>query len=54
MISEFGAFPIYIYIFGHVLCRILVPQPGIEHTPPALEAQILNHWATREVPGTFP
>ena len=27
---------------------ILVPQPGIEPTPPALEAQSLNHW-TREV-----
>ena len=30
---------------------ILVPQPGIEPQPPALEAQILNHWPTREVPG---
>ena len=28
----------------------LVPQPGIELVPPELEAQSLNHWATREVP----
>ena len=30
-------------------CMVLVPQPGIEHTPPALGAQSLNHWTTREV-----
>ena len=29
---------------------ILVPQPGIEPVPPALEAWILNHWTAREVP----
>ena len=27
---------------------ILVPQPGIELKPPAVEAQSLNHWPTRE------
>ena len=31
-------------------CRILVPRPGIEPMPPALEVWILNHWITREVP----
>ena len=31
-------------------CGILVPQPGIEPVPPALEAQSLNHWTAREVP----
>ena len=31
-------------------CRILVPRPGIEPTPPAVEAQNLHHWTTREVP----
>ena len=31
-------------------CGILVPQPGIEPVPPAVEARILNHWTTREVP----
>ena len=25
------------------------PWPGIEPIPPAMEAQILNHWTTREV-----
>ena len=29
---------------------ILVPWPGIEPAPSALEAQNLNYWATREVP----
>ena len=28
----------------------LVPQPGIEPGPPALGAQSLTHWTTREVP----
>ena len=27
----------------------LVPQPGIEPRPPALEVQSLSHWGTREV-----
>ena len=29
---------------------ILVPQPGIESIPPALEVQNLNHWTIGEVP----
>ena len=33
----------------HVACDILVPWPGIKPTSPALEAQCLNHWITREV-----
>ena len=33
----------------HAACGILVPQPGIKPTPPALEAQSLNHWTAREV-----
>ena len=31
----------------------LVPQPGIELMPPALEAWSLNHWTAREVPKDF-
>ena len=31
-------------------CRILVPHPRIEPTPPALELQSLNLCTTREVP----
>ena len=31
--------------------RILVPQPGMEPIPPALEGgKSLNHWTTREAP----
>ena len=30
-------------------CRILVPQPGTKPTLPAVEAQSLNHWTSREV-----
>ena len=39
-----------ISFFGYVACLVSVPQPGIEHMPPALEAQNLNHWTNREVP----
>ena len=31
------------------VCRILVPLPMTEPLLPALEAQGLNHWVTREV-----
>ena len=31
-------------------CGILVPEPGIESVPPAVEAQSLNHWTATEVP----
>ena len=34
-------------------CGILVPQPGIETTPLAVEAWSLNHWTIREVPRIF-
>ena len=30
--------------------RILIPQPGIESVPPAVEAWSLNRWVTREDP----
>ena len=30
---------------------ILVPHPGIEPAPPAVEAWSLNHQTAREVPG---
>ena len=29
---------------------ILVPHPGIRSVSPALEAQSLNHWTSREFP----
>ena len=34
----------------HAACGILVSQSGIELLSPALEAQRLNHWTTKEVP----
>ena len=32
---------------------ILVPQPGIKSTPPAVEVKSLNHWTFREVLGRY-
>ena len=40
----------HFFFFCCVACGILVPRPGIELVPPALEAWVLNHWTTREVP----
>ena len=34
----------------HAAYRILVPRPGMESMPPAVEAQSLNHWPAEEVP----
>ena len=34
----------------HIACGILVPWPGIEPVPPAVEARSPNHWTTREFP----
>ena len=31
-------------------CGVLVPRPGIEPVPPALEVCGLNRWTTSEVP----
>ena len=33
--------------------EILVLQPGVKHVPPAVELRSLNHWTTRQVPGTI-
>ena len=35
-------FLFYVLVFGHEACGVLAPQPGIEHTPPALEVQVLT------------
>ena len=35
----------------NTVCGILVPGPEIESVPPTVEAQVLNHWTTREVLG---
>ena len=38
--------------FGHEACRILAPPPGIEPACPCTERWSLNHWTTREGPGS--
>ena len=52
VIMFFQHAPIIINFFWLHLeaCGILVPWPGIEHMPPALGAQGLNHRMVREVP----
>ena len=50
---SFSSPPTPIFWLCHVACRILVPPSGIKPVPPAVEAQILNHWTTREVPLLF-
>ena len=43
-----------LFIFGHALgLWDLVPRPGIESAPAALEVQSCNHWTTREAPTFF-
>ena len=42
---------VFIYFCLHnAACEILVPRPGIEPMPSAVEGRSLNHWTTREVP----
>ena len=38
------------FLAGCTACGTLVPQPGIEPMPPALEAQSLNHWIAGKSP----
>ena len=37
----------------HRVCGILVPQPGTEPAPLALEVWSFNHWTAREVPWSW-
>ena len=52
-ICEADAFLPFLFLFCfcmlHAACRILVPTPGMEPVPPAVEAQSPNHWTGREV-----
>ena len=56
--EPFTGSPAYLFIFilflffDWVACRILVPWPGVEPMPPAVEAWHPNHWAAREVPSS--
>ena len=40
----------FVFWLHHAACRVLVPQQGIKPASPALEAQSLNRWTTKEVP----
>ena len=40
----------FFFLTAPSTCEILVPQPGTEPGPPALEAWSLNHWTTKEIP----
>ena len=48
----FGCTGSLVAAYGTFSCDMwdLVPEPGIERRPPALGAQSLSHWTTREVP----
>ena len=43
-------FCLFFFWLHYAAWEILVPPRGIKPVPPALEAQILNHWTTRAVP----
>ena len=38
------------FFFGLPVCGILIPPPGVEPVPLALEGQSPNHWTTRKFP----
>ena len=40
----------FFFSLHRAACRILVPWPGMEPTPPAVEAQSPNYWTARQVP----
>ena len=43
---------VFVFVFGlcHTACEILVPWPGIEPEPLAVNVQRPNHWTAREFP----
>ena len=42
----------YLFCWTSQHVGILVPQPGIEPVSPELQAENLNNWTTKEVPGS--
>ena len=46
-------FKVYSFLGGHIVCGILVSQPGIEPRPMAVKAQSLNHRITKEFPEVY-
>ena len=50
-ISFFERILFYLFFWPqHAGILSVVPRPGIEPVPPAVEARSLNHWTAREVP----
>ena len=47
-LAEKVIFILLLYLKNFLAMPHLVPQPGIEPEPPALEAQSLNHWTPRK------
>ena len=48
-----NSFHVFFSLFPVLAHGIPVLRPGIEPTPPALEAQCPNHWTAREVPSSL-
>ena len=42
-VNQLTFFPLPPFWPHHMICRVLVPQPGIEPGPPTVEGQSLNH-----------
>ena len=44
------SFTSFFFLLHRTACGTLVPRPGIEPIPSAVEAQSLNYWTAREAP----
>ena len=55
VVEQFFFFSFLFFFFwpSRTAHGILVPRPGIEPLPPAVEAPSLNHRTAREVPANF-
>ena len=52
--TRFATYFSFLFFWPHcVVHGILVPRPGIEPMPPAVEAQSPNQWTALEVPATY-
>ena len=52
-LREVSFFPFFFLAALHGMQDLLVPQPGTEPAPSAVEVRSLNHWTAREVPSLF-
>ena len=50
IINAFIIYETFLFWLHCEACGILVPRPGTEPKPRALEVRSLNHWTAREVP----